>query len=162
MRTQRGPEHGSVLRPEGYGTPGRFENQSGVDLGPRLPDGSRGPLAHEGERPGRWQRPRSVLHVPGLAPTAPTVLVEHRPIWLLFRVIGGSVKVGGFPAVCELHTEAEKLIGERVAFDGDAVQQVGELLLLSGGDVAQRRRRVKPNADILRAFLPGGWTVAAA
>jgi hypothetical protein len=44
------------------------------------------------------------------------VLGEHRPIWLLFRVAGGPVKVGGFPTVGGMHAEAEKLIGQRVAF----------------------------------------------
>ena len=62
--------------------------------------------------------------------------MQHRSIWLVVRVIGGTVKVGGLTTVGELHTEAEELIGERVVFEGDAVQQVGELLLLSGGEVA--------------------------
>ena len=78
-----------------------------------------------------------MLHVPSVAAAAPALLYQHRPIRLVFRVVGGPVKVGGFAAVGELHTEAEELIGERVAFEGSAVQQVRELLFLSGGEVAQ-------------------------
>jgi hypothetical protein len=66
-------------------------------------------------------------------------LEQHRPIRLrlLFGVVGGGpVKVGGLAAVGELHPEAEKRIGERVASEGDVVQQGRELLLLSGGEVA--------------------------
>src|SRR5215218_7371756 len=72
---------------------------------------------------------------PRLSAAAPSLLMQHRSIWLVVMVVGGTVKVGGFTTVGE-HTEAEELIGERVAFDGDAVQQVRELLLLLSGDVA--------------------------
>ena len=78
-----------------------------------------------------------MLHVPCGAGTAPALLHQHRPIRLVFRVVGGLVKVRCLAAVGELHTEAEELIGERVASEGSAVQQVRELLLLSGGDIAQ-------------------------
>jgi hypothetical protein len=86
-----------------------------------------------------------MLHVPGGAATAPAVWYQHRPIRLVFRVVGGLVKVGGLAAVGELHPEAEELIGERVTSEGSAVQQVRELLLLSGGTLRKRRQRVNPN-----------------
>jgi hypothetical protein len=112
VRCGRGParaERGLLVRPEGHGATGRFQDRSGVDLGSRLRDASDRPLTDEGERPRRWQRPHPMLHVPGRAATACTVLVEHRPIRLLFWVVGGPVKVGGLTTVGELHPEAEEL-----------------------------------------------------
>jgi hypothetical protein len=94
---------------------GRFEDRRGLDLGSRLRDAPTGPLTHKGDRSGRWQWPHPVLHVPRRAAAAPALVVEHRSIWLLIRVIGGRVEVGGLTTVGELHTEAEELIGERVA-----------------------------------------------
>src|SRR4029453_2756080 len=95
------------------------------------------PPTTEGDSPSRWHWPHPVPHVPCGAGTAPALLHQHRPIRLEFRGVGGLVKVGGLAAVGEPHPETEKLIGKRVAFEGGAVQQVRELLLLSGGDVAQ-------------------------
>jgi hypothetical protein len=137
VRTQRGPEPRSVLRPQDNGPPGRLENQSGVDLDPRLRDASPRPRTHEGERPGRWQRPHPILDVPGRAAAAPTVLVQHRGIWrLALRVVGRAVEIGGLATVGELHPEAQELIRQRVCVD-DGAKQVRELLVLSDRDGAQ-------------------------
>jgi hypothetical protein len=63
----------------------------------------------------------------------------------VLRVVGGRVKVRRLLAVGKLHTEAEELIGKRLTSQGNAVQQVRELLLLSGETLRKRRQRVKPN-----------------
>jgi hypothetical protein len=89
VRTQHGPESPLVLGPEGHGTCGGVEDRHGVDLGPRLGDASGRPLTDEGERSGRWQRPDPVLHIPDRAAAASAVLMQHRPVWLVFRVVGG-------------------------------------------------------------------------
>jgi hypothetical protein len=127
-----------VVRPEDHGAFGRFKDRLRVDLGPRLRDASRWPLTYEGERPGRWQRPQPVLHVPGGAATAPAVFPQHCPVWLLaLWVVRGVIKGCCLAAVGELHTKAQEVTGQRVVLRAGAVNQVREPLLLSDREVAK-------------------------
>src|ERR687889_782117 len=101
---------GLVVRPEDHGAFGRFKDRRRVDLGPRLRDASRWPLTHEGERPGRRQRPQPVLHVPPCATTTSAVFPQHGPVWrLALWVVGGVLKGGCLAAVGELHTKAQEV-----------------------------------------------------
>jgi hypothetical protein len=58
---------------------------------------------------------------------------------------------------------AEELIGERVVSQGDAVQQLGELLLLAGGDVAyaEAEGEAEPGGRGLDAGKPDDGLVGA-
>jgi hypothetical protein len=59
---------------------------------------------------------------------------------------GRPVEVGGLAAVGELHAEAQELVGHWVVFEGAVVEQVGKLLLLADGEVAdtQAEREGEP------------------
>jgi len=57
--------------------------------------------------------------------------MQHRSIWLVVMVVGGPVKVGGFPAVGELHTEAEELIVLPHTCSGCVFPTFDHFLLLS-------------------------------
>jgi hypothetical protein len=77
---------------------------------------------------------------PPVRPDQPVPEMEPHPrsIWRLpLQVVGRAVKVGGLATVGELHPETQELIGQGVTFETNAVNQVRELLLLSGGDSAQ-------------------------
>lgn len=129
---------GLVARPECHSPPGRFDNQAGVDLGSRLRDASSWPETHEGERSRWWQWPQPVLHVPRCSATAPAVLHQHRPVWrLTLWVVGRAIKGRCLAAVGELHTKAQRLIGQRVVFQINAVKWVRVPPLLSDREIAK-------------------------
>jgi hypothetical protein len=105
VRTQRGSAPGLVVRPEGHARPAA----SRIDPASISVRDSAMPLAGHSHTKANGPGGGSghpVLHVPGRAAATPTVLEEHRVIWLVFRVVGRPVKGLWLAAVNELHTEA--------------------------------------------------------